>query len=388
MRPRLNYDFSTLLETYSRMLGSRNCTSRDTATIKRELNKFFTDSKCRDVIYTDNTDKMFFGMRVISHLNADKIYDYLMDNKPVRISEYMIEIDSHLLSPMLNMTARELLAITLHEVGHLVNDAEPFENARNAIDMYMTQNKEALKMSDSIHYKEILAFGLKDYLSKNKSIFYTSADHEVLADEFVRSFGLGDALENAIGKITRNNAKLYEESENSKLMTLYWTLQLYRHVATRRIGAIKTLTRAKKLTGSKIEQAEIEGVIRRINRIDDSALLESNVVSERIQSRMRKMKRENMRDLRDDFYELSMRIRNVEDENDALYLMRQINTRISLIDDYINSDVFDDDKEKKAWMDSLDKFMKAREDLAKTVTYKNKSFGVFVAYPDIKENNY
>ena len=42
-----------------------------------------------------------------------------------------------------------------------------------------------------------------------------------------------------------------------------------------------------------------------------------------------------------------MRIRNVEDEEDALYLMRQINTRISLITDFIETGDLDSVEKRK-----------------------------------------
>ena len=157
----------------------------------------------------------------------------------------------------------------------------------------------------------------------------------------------------------------------------------------RRIPALKTLNRAKALTGSRIEKAEIENVIRRINRIDDSALNEAGVsnLSYKIKDRMKKMRINNLKSLEDDYYEINMRIRNVEDEDDALYLMRQLNTRISIISDFIESEDLNS-SERKRWQDSLDRFTRLRSDLSDTMVYKNKNYGIFVAYPDIQENRY
>ena len=106
-----------------------------------------------------------------------------------------------------------------------------------------------------------------------------------------------------------------------------------------------------------------------------------------IKRRMAKMRANTMRSLEDDYYELNMRIRNVEDEEDALYLMRQINTRIGLIDDYINSEDLST-QDVKRWTDTMDRFKRLRDELSSSLIYKNKSYGLYVAYPDIKENNY
>ena len=169
---KINYDFSAFIEVFNVMKTRGIPTATDLRTLKTELNRFFKDSKCKEVLYTTNTDKMFFGMKVIAMINADNIFDYLIDDEPQRIGEYIVEIDSHLLNPVLDLTEQELLAILLHEVGHIVGDSEPIENARNALNAYLAANKEHLKISDSIHYKEIMAYGLKDYLSKHGSMFY------------------------------------------------------------------------------------------------------------------------------------------------------------------------------------------------------------------------
>ena len=134
----------------------------------------------------------------------------------------------------------------------------------------------------------------------------------------------------------------------------------------------------------------MDNVLRRIVRIDDHVLIEGTSdggLVNKIKSRMRKMRYDTMRSLEDDFYELNMRIRNVEDEDDALYLMRQLNTRISLIEDYVNSEDLSP-TEAKRWNESLEKFKRIRDDLSSTLVYKGKSYGLFIPYPDIKPDNY
>ncbi len=386
---KINYDFSTLLSVLSKYTGDselNGMSSNDLRVIKNELNKFFKDSECKEVLYTTNTDKMFFGAKVIAMIDPDNIYDYLMDDDKVRINKYIIELDSHLFDPVLGLTSREILAVILHEIGHMVNDAEPIQNARNALNAYLAANKDHIRISQSIHYKEILAYGLKDYLSKTNSMFYTNDISEIRADEFAEAYGLSDDLDSAYTKIVKGNMKLYYNCEISKFIVFGWTLSLYKDLKIRRIGAIKTLARAKHLTGSRLEKMEMENVIRRIKRIDDGIVFEStDTIRQKLREKMKKARLNNLKTIDNTFYELNMQVRNVEDENDALYLMRQINNSIAIIDEYRNSEDCDQYESDKCNA-ILDKFIQLREKLSSTIVYKNKNYGIFVNYPDIVEN--
>lgn len=386
---KINYDFSAFIDTLIEIKMKGVPTPALLQTIKSELNRFFDDSKCKEVLYTTNTDKMFFGMKIVPMIDADDIFDYLIDDEPQRINRYVVEFDSHLFDPIIDLGANELLAIILHEVSRLVGNSEPMDNARNALNAYLAANHDYLRISDSIHYKEILAYGLKDYLSKCGSMFYTADSSEFYSNEFATSYGYVDDLVSAYGKIATNNIKLYENSEVSKFIAFSWVLSVYRNLKVRRVGAINVMKRAKQLTGSRLEQMEIENVIRRIGRIDDTILIEGAMdsIKFKIKDKMRKARLNNLRTIDSTFYELTMQVKNVEDENDALYLMRQINTSISIIDEY-HSSTDCDDYEKEQWRKMLEKFTQLREKLVSSVVYKNKTYGLFVNYPEIVENRY
>ena len=385
------FDFGGFTHALMPMVTSGTATSENLALLKTELNNFFKDSTCKEVLFTTNTDKIFFGIKLVPIIDADDIYDYLVDDEPRRITKYMMEIDSKLLDPVMGLTETELMAIILYEVNNLVGTSEPIENARNALHVYLTSNKDHIKVTQSIHYKEILAYGLKDYLSKCASMFYESDPSRISGDEFCFRYHHGEDLYNAYSKISKNNIKLYENCEISKFIVFGWTLSLYKNIRTYRISSMRTLSRAKQLTGSRLEKMEIDNVIRRINRIDDDAILESSGMMDTIRIKMREKMRKhrinNLRMIDSSYYELNMQIRNVEDENDALYLMRQINTNIAIIDEYRNSPDCDD-IEKAKWNQAMDKFIQLRDKLSSTTVYKNKNYGLFVNYPDIVENRY
>ena len=57
----IDYDFSVFINTLQKMKDKCGATPTDLNNIKNELNRFFKDSTCKEVMYTNNTDKMFFG---------------------------------------------------------------------------------------------------------------------------------------------------------------------------------------------------------------------------------------------------------------------------------------------------------------------------------------
>ena len=241
---KISYDFTDLANIFDGAIARGKLNSSDLSAIKRELNRFFKDSTCLQVYYTDNTDKMFFGIIVNATIDSEKIYDYLMGKEDIRISKYSLEYDSNLFNPLLGLTAREIVALTLHEVGHVVNDITPIADARKCLDEYIAKTGDPVRMSDSYHYREILAFALRDFVSKDRSAFYSNSVDEVLADDFVRMYGFAKDLESAMNKILAKNTKLYTGNVD-KFAVFGWTLGIYRHLGTRRIPAIRTLNRAK-----------------------------------------------------------------------------------------------------------------------------------------------
>lgn len=386
----IEYDFSSLLESFE-LLKANKQTPEIMQTIKGELNRFFEDSNCKEVIFTTNTDKMFFGIKIVPMLDADDVYDYIIDDEKLRVDKYIVELDSKLFDPVMDLTPQELLTLLIREVSHLVGSSQPIEDMRNALHIYLAENRTTIKISQSIHYKEILAYGLKDYLSKAQSIFYNGDKTDVIADEFILAYGFISYLETAYDKIFNNNIKLYENCNVSKFIIFSWTLDLYRNIKTRRVGAISTLNELKTLTASRLEKMEMDNVIRRIQRIDDDSVLSEGARMDnlkiKIKEKLKKARLNNLRMIDSTFYELSMQVKNVEDENDALYLMRQINTNLSVVDEYRNSEDCDD-YEKERWNAVFEKFMQLRDKLTDTVVYKNKQYGLFVNYPEIVENRY
>ena len=142
--PKNNYDLDNLEACIGKVRS--NPTNSNVYAIKNELNRFIPEAKCIDIIYTKNTDKLFFGIKVLAILDQDQVSDVLLTNEIVKIKNYYVEIDSKIFD--MGFTTKELTAMLLHEIGHIVIGGNNIAGLRKAIDAYFTNNKSSLSIKE------------------------------------------------------------------------------------------------------------------------------------------------------------------------------------------------------------------------------------------------
>lgn len=376
MITKLNYNFGPLEDVMGKFCVNQS--GSVLAEIKHELNKFFKDAKCKEIIFTRNTDRPFFGMCVIPYINGDLAAKILGSDDKERITQYYIELDSKLLS--LGFTKREYVAMLLHEIGHVVNNAVPVEEVRKAIDFYLHSQDDHLIITKSMQYRDILAFGMKRAILNLTSMFRRK-DEEMKADEFCIACGYGKDLEYALRKLMAHNTKL--KAGVPPLLSLQWTLRLYKDIKFKRIPAIRAIDKMAKQTGSELEQRELKFLKNNLQRIDDSMLIEEGF-TDFMKSFYDRYRYKGLKTLEDDSFELALCVKNVDETEEALALIRRINRNMALVDDYLNSDKDMPEAEKKRCFDLLARYSKLRDDISKKTTYDNKYYGLFVKMPEIK----
>lgn len=414
----INYDFNDLIISVGDLMDNFHNKSKIEG-LKREINKFFKDGKCQYIKVTQN-DKMFFGMSVTPHIDEQVAIRLLQDDEPFRFKQYYIEIDSKLFNPFLELSPAEITAILLHEIGHVVNDSSLVDTLRSTIQSMVLKDK--LSTIGISTYPEILAFGVKDAARKLSSMFYIYKQGEVLADEFVFMCGFGDQLSSAFSKICKSSYGIHKESEG-KLSALGWSMSLYKETKLKRIPAVRLIRKMKSLTGSETEKQELENLEKalglvRVNEstgeiyitkedfdriyIDEcSYSVNSGFITEKTNGNyitngnVRKSKygtlayqftNNGLNKFKHDLYDYKMRIRHVNNQDDAIYLMRQIGIRISVMEDYLNNNKLGQYECDAVW-DLLDKYYALREELSNNTKYNfdyTKSL-IQVNYPEIKE---
>lgn len=349
--------------------------------IRKALNDIFSNPSgpdeqkpvCRDVIYTDNFDKMFFGVMVMPAMIADDVIKGIIGDEKVIINQVYVELDSKLFDDALDLSIHEIAALIVREVGHMVSDSSPMEQVKKDIDLYLFSTGQTLKLSDVSHYKEILSYGVRDGIRKSVSIFEIN-DKSKIVDNFDDEMGIKEDLVSAMTKIDKNGYNWNREVDN-KLIFLSWVIRLYRDVIHKRIDAINDLGAAIKLTGSKIEKREMENIIARLSRIDDDSLIREGAldyISDFFSKTRFDIKKNGMKKYEDDFYEIQFEVNNVETQEEAMLLLHRINSRMAVLDDYLTSEELSS-ADRKRWERLYSEYNKLRFGLSKNKIYANKT---------------
>ena len=313
--------------------------------LQNALNKFF-DAKCLRVLYTNNTDKIFFGIYAMPKIDAEQVIKIITGGEKYVIEQYYLELDSKLFQEDINLSSKEIAALLMHEVYNLVSDAAPCESVCKAIDAHLTKNNDVLKISDSIHYMELLSYGFRDAVRKFITIFdKKEVDNNPVMNDFFEWCSYEQNIKSAFNKIALNWYN-YNKEINNKFIVLAWVLRVYKNVRDNRIPALMMIDRCKQLSPSKIEIKELDNIARRLNRIDDDALIESagtpeHILYEEVKSSIlpnKKMK-SVPEALEDDIVKIAMEQENVlYNEPDAIpMLMANINSKLAYIQDYVEN---------------------------------------------------
>lgn len=350
--------------------------------LRESLNEFFNDSKCLGVIYTNNQDKLFFGTYIMPSIPADDVIRAITTSKKYLIKEYYVELDSKLFSVQFDLNADEITALLVHDIGAMVNNSAPSEVVVKNIDQYLIDGHETLKLSDVVHYKEILSFGFRDSIRKLTSIFeqgqYNKYE-DTLAD-FIDWTDYVGHIVSGLTKLDRQGQLFFNREVSNKFITMSWILRIYKDVVGYRLSANKMLNRFKTLSPSQIEIKELDNLLRRINRIDDDMLVESYGVKQEVDPLLEEIRLEKLpnkyliddclKRMKDEMLDKEIRLESLEDDdiNEIPNLIHSVNNTLSLMKDYVNHNITDKN-ELKQWKAMYKNLLKTRTNLSNHKLY-------------------
>lgn len=337
--------------------------------IKDFLNKIFPDSKCVDVIYTVNTDKMFFGIVTLPILSPNEILNIMTSDEDSKIATYKVELDSKLFCDTIDLSVDEITALIVHEVARLVNDYYPINNARYLIDKTVLDYGITLKMSEYVPYIEIIGYGIKEAARRSVSIFENNYLVPYYLDE---TYELTDSLRRAITKL-ENKGNLWDTEVDNKSIIIKWVVRLYTDILKYRIMSLHTLEKGIELTGSVLVVNEMKNMVKKLHRIDDYSLMQeaSSIINffndskKANLSALDRFKANGIKNYYDDFYEIQFEVNNMgNDRGTAVALLHKINSRMSVIDDYISTEPELNLQTKKRLADLYYKYDELRGNIA------------------------
>lgn len=359
--------------------------------LRRCLNETFKGTHCRSVIYTNNTDKLFFGMCVMPIISSAMAKVVVLDGEvPTDMKkEYVVEIDSKLFE--IGLTEREVMAILLHEIGHIVLDMDQsLEEIIDATQVYVTKNNEVLNAVQVANSGSLFKFGIEDALRKMGTMF---TNEEKRADAVAAQLGYGRDLESAFTKISRRSIDLNRDVDN-KLVVLQWALRTYKNLNIDRKYAIRKLNNLIDVNGSEVQNSRVKTMLNDIKNIDfklskPSLELRENIdeccaINEKgLLSIYRRHTDKAMRGIEEDLYELQLMAKATEDRDECLMILRQINSRLSILEDYLSGDKISDSNRKR-YSAVMNEYLKLRAEVGKKNTVPDEFLSLWVKTPMVK----
>lgn len=349
--------------------------------IRIELNKFFPDRECTGVVFTENTDKSFFGILVKpSGDYCAELFDDELRKHYFR--KYMVEFDSKLFDPVeREIVIEEVMTLLLYDIDRLMstNAFDELKTLINSISVGLHVSASAMVTKRT---KPLFNYCVSETAHKMFGICEKSNEDLTLANELVRAYGLETYFDNAFEKIQLKRNQL-EKNNVCPTLALNWFFYVMKDYMEYNTYPIYTLRQGLETTGSCLLKNMI---LAALTALDDPGL-NTYVEESKKRSLLSNIKINGMKSIEDDVYEYSMRVKNVDDESSAILLMRQINSRIGIIEDYLENEELSE-YERKRWEKLYDKYDKLRDEMVKKPIYSRKMYGLFVDYNALMNMNY
>lgn len=373
--------------------------------IQLNLNSLFSENDCVEFIYTNNTDKPFFGVKVYPIISQTDAITILASDDKVKFVKYKVEVDSKLFNT-LHFDANEIASYIIYEISSIVGSYNTVDKFRGLLDDYMVSNDDVLSIRDSVNYAQLVIFAIKDTLGKISSVIYNDPE-TFINDPMIQTLDIKDEILSVHEKINGMLISAGEDVPAQKAYILQYILLMYKDMKNNSSSIFDTLKNARLCTGSVLEIEEIDKTINAINIIDNLIpttktidLNEStrrhdnlNRIFEKFNlhslnelSLFKNLKRNGLKSIEDSYYEYVMMIKNVETEADALYIMRGISNRLGILEDYIYNTPDLSDYEKKKWTDLAMKYRELRVALTKQKIWKKANYGLFFDYNQLPED--
>lgn len=336
------------------------------------LNEIFDNKQCIGVNITQNIDNLFFGVVVNPTITNVGLMSILIENDDMSLDRYAIEIDSKAITIL---DPDDLAIYIVHDVD-AITSIEAVKRIRTYIDVMLAKDDDSVDLKSSINYSNILIYGIK-YTIRHLMGLLSVSDSEINSMPRLRTIR---------DRIVSNVPEILNDVSNPDMSILQWCFMIYKNLSTEYKDAANTLLDAKRLTGSQLEKNEIDNVVRSLRKaaneiVTEGAILRDEYIHEakRRPSLFNGLRKNGLRSIEDDLYEYKVRIKNCTEEEDAIYILRCINTRITILEDYLINENNLSDAEIQHWRDVIDQYRMLRAEIGqKKFTSASKNFNAWL----------
>lgn len=379
---KINNTISDIAENLKLYTMDLSNTNEETITkdIKEELNKLFRNRNndgrdavpsCESVIITKNTDKQFFGLNVYPIYDIEMSKIVLDPDKDFIVNKYYLEIDSKIFNVL---STYEIALCILYDITALCTDNIPMKKVRDLVNMYLVNKREVIKPSEYAAYKDIFNFGIRDAMQKVTSMF-NIGDAAIEANQFINDISANNNLGISFNKILfrirtklKTNGMISFNEYETPIVVLSYILNLYNNMKTNKRTARKELINILPSISSQLRKREIENLIKRLDMIDDNMINEGF-----LNNALNSFKVSGLKGYENDYYELKFEANNVEDDDQALLLIARINSRMSVIADYLSTEEDIPTNQRVRWTELLNDYNGLRNQLASEKLRRNKT---------------
>jgi hypothetical protein len=355
--------------------------------LKDAINNVFTNNKCMDVIYTLNTDKQLFGIRISPIITPSDAVIILNTDEKIRLVKYSIEFDSKLVE--IGLDSAELTALTIYEILTMMDNSDIFDQVRALIDYQLLTNDDIINIRDSVNYAQLVIFAIKDTMYKLSNIIFKDDMDGILSNEILASNeNLVESLSLAKDKIDSSVNGIGDSLRTSKPVILEWLFTMAHNLKNNSRIIKSTLEEARNFTASKLEINEINNTVQAIDRINatidigeaslNKFLDNKNLSPVNEISIFKSLKKNGLRGIENELYEYSIRVKNCDNADDAYLIIRGINNRLGILEDYIYNEPLKD-QERKHWEAVAQAYRDLRTALSKK-KFNDKQYGLFFDY--------
>ena len=385
--------------------------------IKNSLESCFSDCVFTiNIIEPDHTktDNSLFIMSVYPELSVvDKVIEALMSNKGTdeikklwnTNKKWTIEIDSRILDDsIINCSNKELTAILLHEVGHIIYST----SIPNRISLILRYEIMKSKMSNRMMlrdrvFRKLLSLPILDACISDGKKDKTSIKEEVKADTFAKKMGYDKELLSVLTKLMNNSKFTNSISDNEKMSEVgkYALKTLDDFQARKDNLSKKSLLSLKESCMSPYLESIINDIVITLFEDPDDSIsfydgkkvsymqeradkdIEDGYYTEFFIVGKKELKRIDPNEL--DYIEI--KVQSIKNENDKMMVVSYINSKLDIIDYYIT--IMSNPKLAKKYyipytMDELNKLKTRLEILKKTaINFKipERNKNVLISWP-------
>lgn len=398
-----------LLEKCFTSIKSKDHVDENLARISTILKRSF--DLTFEISIVDNDTHQFFGMSIYpSQSTIDSMIASMLSDKPranyivelwQRNTRWYLEIDSILLyDRSLNANPAEIVAVMLHEIGHVVYSNSVPQRVNKIVRYQMMQaNYTVKKLAANWKIRKIFGLVIAEACS-TKNFNYINKNKERIADQFVVKMGYGDELNQFISKLIASQGNKLVNRTNAEIDTdiravVNWSIENIAELEFRK-KKLKTTIQTELLKNpSNFIKSIVENIKDSFFGGNESEGYKEMVAEQYLMEEYRKIVQESVLDWFDsigkvkkvsqsDIDYIGIEVDKIENNDDRIYVLDLIYDKYDLINtalSYIEKGKTDKVAQSKQTLMNFKSQLDKMRDRVINMQIKDKQYGVFIKYP-------